>query len=778
MNKGIGLGLLGLICLVGMCMATTTTGYNGDRVAVAKREVAPLGFVLVGDAGGETRVTFRVHLVREKTMEELEAELLAVSSPGSPRAGQHLDFEATEALFAARAGAAEAVMAWLAEFPVAVEVRSDTLKITASVSTVERMFRTKMGVWMSVADKKALGEAAPTQLAITSSAHVPAALAPHVALVSGLAEVFHFSHPQRAGQKATTGADTVATSGSKSQYKGRYTQVTPALLRDFYGIDYTPVATMAKQCIGSFGSFYNPECLAQFVETFDNATYGKIAQSKGYNCWGIAPNETCAAGQLEADLDVDYMTSIGAGIETWVWNSDIDEQHQQEWMLNWVYEVTGQDGPSSSTPQVFSLSYGLPEVWQCDADLANITQYCPSFGYDSAKYIAAVDAEFVKFGVRGWTVMVATGDDGAAGDSSNLPYQTGYADGVVNQLSVTASAPSDSGSTESFTCAIPVGGMGRGFICQIVLEVCPTAISEFTSGTFVAEAGCSLEMTSIFGPDCTAAQPTVSSNCSTSQFPTKTWQANGITCTIGAYEYGKPVNPGLGVDASLQSQYPAASPYVTAVGATMLTCPGEPECTGPNTEVTCSSETGAAITSAGFFSQFHPVPTWQAKAAAGYLSANAAALPPAAVFAQGGRGAPDVAFMGHNFEISAFDSGSCSVMPGIDGTSASSPSFAGLISLINDARYAAGKSSIGFLNPYLYAAPIGTFSDITQGSNHCRQVTTAMYYDQTCNLDSQPGSLWIGCSAWGYPAAEGWDAATGLGSPIFPALKTYLLAQP
>ena len=38
-----------------------------------------------------------------------------------------------------------------------------------------------------------------------------------------------------------------------------------------------------------------------------------------------------------------------------------------------------------------------------------------------------------------------------------------------------------------------------------------------------------------------------------------------------------------------------------------------------------------------------------------------------------------------------------------DGTSASTPVFAGMLSLINSRRLAAGKSSVGFANPALYA---------------------------------------------------------------------------
>jgi len=53
----------------------------------------------------------------------------------------------------------------------------------------------------------------------------------------------------------------------------------------------------------------------------------------------------------------------------------------------------------------------------------------------------------------------------------------------------------------------------------------------------------------------------------------------------------------------------------------------------------------------------------------------------------------------------------------IGGTSASSPTFAAFVSLLNDARIAASKSPLGFLNPTLYSSGIPGFNDITVGNN-------------------------------------------------------------
>ena len=85
----------------------------------------------------------------------------------------------------------------------------------------------------------------------------------------------------------------------------------------------------------------------------------------------------------------------------------------------------------------------------------------------------------------------------------------------------------------------------------------------------------------------------------------------------------------------------------------------------------------------------------------------------------------------------------------IGGTSAASPTFAGIVSLLNSARLSKGLPPLGFLNPLVYALQAFTpsaFNDITTGNNP-------------------------GCGTPGFNATKGWDPVTGLGTPNFGKLK-------
>ena len=53
----------------------------------------------------------------------------------------------------------------------------------------------------------------------------------------------------------------------------------------------------------------------------------------------------------------------------------------------------------------------------------------------------------------------------------------------------------------------------------------------------------------------------------------------------------------------------------------------------------------------------------------------------------------------------------------VGGTSASSPTFAGIVALLNDFGISRGKPSLGFLNPMLYSVGLPGFVDILLGNN-------------------------------------------------------------
>ena|ERR1700676_3193069 len=73
---------------------------------------------------------------------------------------------------------------------------------------------------------------------------------------------------------------------------------------------------------------------------------------------------------------------------------------------------------------------------------------------------------------------------------------------------------------------------------------------------------------------------------------------------------------------------------------------------------------------------------------------------------------PDVSAQAENFRI--FFRGQPRL---IGGTSAASPTFAAIVSMLNDALISNNRPSMGFLNPVLYSKGFSALNDITVGNN-------------------------------------------------------------
>ena len=86
-------------------------------------------------------------------------------------------------------------------------------------------------------------------------------------------------------------------------------------------------------------------------------------------------------------------------------------------------------------------------------------------------------------------------------------------------------------------------------------------------------------------------------------------------------------------------------------------------------------------------------------------------LPPSALFNKTGRATPDVSALGEGFQVITGGH----TQP-VGGTSASAPTFAAVISLLNEARLSSGKPALGYLNPWLYGNP-NILTDIVKGNN-------------------------------------------------------------
>lgn len=213
---------------------------------------------------------------------------------------------------------------------------------------------------------------------------------------------------------------------------------------------------------------------------------------------------------------------------------------------------------------------------------------------------------------------------------------------------------------------------------------------------------------------------------------------NGAQCCTKAKCAGGTYNSGT--TGTFNPSFPGTCPYVTSVGATQIV---------PGASVTAPEEAcETVIYSGGGFSNVFAMPSYQSSAVKSYF-ANHKPSYTATQYnnSQTVRGYPDVSANGANYVVAV--DGSLSL---VYGTSASSPTFGSVITLINEQRVNAGKAAVGFINPTLYSNP-SILNDITSGGNQ-------------------------GCGTAGFTAVSGWDPVTGLGTPNYGKMLSVFLSLP
>lgn len=581
---------------------------TSERVTLYDRKVVPPTWHFVSRALPHQQMHFLV-AVKQQNLKELEAKFWDVSDPKSKSWQQFMTKEDIGKLIAAKPEDMGTVKKWLKASlatDAVVTTSVDGVEVRCSTNDVERLFDTE--IFSYTHDN---GHA----LLRTMGAHsVPKYISDVIDFVEGIADFpMHRTSARRHVEKPKEITSTTALTA-------------PQTLLKMYGV---PAAKVSKVSVGPVefhhDTSYNKQDLVTFFKQLDlpDQTVSDIVGP--YN--GEIPDE-------EATLDVQYITSIGEKQVNWYWTAD-------NWMYQWSHDFFN----AASIPDEVSISWGWAEDQQCASFISSAT--CSCLGIDPATYVARVNTEFQKIGLRGVSIFVSSGDSGANGRTDNK-------------------------------------------------------------------------------------------------------------CT----------------DKVLHASFPASSPYVTAVGATMLTNPKfdlespPPACSAMGAGFACASGgtevavslTAARFTSGGGFSTYTAMPAYQKMAVEHYLTEEASKLPPSTYFNQSKRAYPDVASMGNNFLIYMSSNGGWTTT---GGTSASTPTFAGVSAYLNDYSYNKTGKPLGFLNPLLYqmfAEEPTAFTDVTVGDNKCTEAGCF----STCK---------------GYEAATGWDPVTGMGTPNTAKMLAYIEKQ-
>jgi len=451
---------------------------------------------------------------------------------------------------------------------------------------------------------------------------------------------------------------------------------------------------------------------------------------------------------------------VAPGIRTQFWLYDPQDFCAD--LKNWTTHLLSDKAP----PLVTSVSYG----WQ--GNLSGIGCHMPD--------VTAVDTDFQKLAAKGITIIFASGDSGS-GYSPNMcgpgagkadTEIVGTADKTMKCFEAQQCCEESQQKYQGYTFTMP-GGHGPPPSPQTCMVPSPGKKDEALTGTAAAhlmmdepQECCDISIQQGVGwtytpgkgkPGQPGSKP---GNCTIFKAVTGTKKsAKAISGRNAKRVEGtckmfmdasktKPVKGAMsggaafGKKPTLYPSWPASSPWVTAVGATRFV--GQKV----GNEEMATDQFGSG---GGFSSMFMQSPNavFQTAVIDEFVQAikgTGLPTPPAGAVNYKGRGTADVSALGEGFQVMA--SGR---VEGVGGTSASAPTFAGLVSLLNEARIQGGMKPLGFLNPWIYKT-VGKkgFTDITKGSNAIGRGNGPIKYGWNCTV--------------------GWDPATGMGTPKFEVL--------
>uniref|UniRef100_A0A8C7GZ58 Tripeptidyl-peptidase 1 n=1 Tax=Oncorhynchus kisutch TaxID=8019 RepID=A0A8C7GZ58_ONCKI len=308
--------------------------------------------------------------LRQQNVDQLEHLLLLVSDPESAQYGKHLTLEEVAALVRPSQLTQKVVRHWLQSHGVTdcqTILTQDFLQCT--MNTVAEALLPGIEFHRYVRDGISLVRS-------SSAYHVHEDVLQHLDFVGGV----HRFPPK--GQDLNEVLTKRRLSGAKFHLGN-----TPATLRSRYNLTAADVGSAQNnsQAVAQFlEQFYHPADLAEFMTLFGRSFQhlSKIDRVVGVQGAGKAG--------LEASLDVEYIMSTGANIPTWVFTNP-GRHETQEPFLQWMLLLSNM----TDIPWVHTISYGD------DEDSL------------SSAYMMRINTEFMKAGVRGISILFASGDSGA-----------------------------------------------------------------------------------------------------------------------------------------------------------------------------------------------------------------------------------------------------------------------------------------------------------------------------------------------------------------------------
>ncbi|KAK6481538.1 tripeptidyl-peptidase 1-like [Huso huso] len=330
----------------------------------------PEGWIDAGRVAASDQVQLTFAL-KQRNVRELRELLGRVSDPDSPQYGKHLSLEQLSSMVQPSELTQKVVRRWLESHGVqdcqSVETQ-DFLQCAMPARVAEKLLP---GCEFS---RYVNGHQSLVRSPVPYG--LPDEMSEHLDFVGG---VHRFPDSKVALRRTWA--------NRKKQKAEFHLGVSPSILRQRYNLTASDVGSSQNnsQAVAQFlEQFFHPADLAEFMKLFGRGfkNLPEVERVVGKQGGGKAG--------LEASLDVEYIMSTGANIPTWVFTNP-GRHESQEPFLQWLLLLSNM----SAVPWVHTISYGDDEDSLSQA------------------YMQRINVEFMKAGVRGVTLLFASGDSGA-----------------------------------------------------------------------------------------------------------------------------------------------------------------------------------------------------------------------------------------------------------------------------------------------------------------------------------------------------------------------------
>lgn len=657
---------------------------------------------------------FFVGLKNQVSHAQLHALLLEVSTPSSISYGKYWSLERVQSEIWASPATRETVLSFLARaLGSAARVNSDGafLDVQAPVGSIEDAFGTKLS-WFkhSGSGKRALR--------CTSALRIPAAISQHITFITLNSPVMTLANRAVTASSASGVAPLSVSPGNNEAMvyfkplcaDGNLNQFSPPCISDAQPPSFAAVADQfANNRSDPFPLLTEPLDFAlerSAIYCYNSYTKATCGGAEGNNC-------TCAAKVSPLPKYTQLRVAV---LETGVLNKTHLVGNSSYFALT-----------DLATPDVLARLYNIPTGL---AVRHGSNQSCAEFYGPKESFSNADLLQYLALaGLPPATIDPINNVFGDSPNNQSAPGGEGQLD-VEVLLGLAVDSPT---FFYNFNDANPNSASNEGFLSfvnTVLGQKYPPLVFSVSYGDVEAN---------VFN----ASNPGSAAYGAEVDFGFAQMGLRGLTVIFSSGDDGIG-NSIIRTDEDLACSqawpaWPASSPYVLSVGATMMTNKALPVCGQSYSssvrgqplddyllvdctelgETVCSPVFGGVITSGGGFSNVysraHSSP-WQQLAVQKYLS-TCSTLPPAGYFNSTGRAYPDVSTYGSQFLV---------VLNGQvireSGTSASAPVMAAMITLWNDMRLAYSMPPLGFINPFLYAVAAAhpeAFNDITTGNNAC-----------------------------------------------------------